>query len=99
VDHTGGLVYCGPQRRAHRSVARRRYGSPAFATRGGGGRGGHGGVGGALTEDGVAVKRPGDSGKAVAIEGVRWGRAPARDRRKGGRCGVRHGEAWPGHLL
>jgi hypothetical protein len=30
-------------------------------------------VGGALSRDGAAVKRPGDSGKAVAIEGARWG--------------------------
>jgi hypothetical protein len=35
------------RRRAHRSVARRRYDSPAVVARGGGGRGGHGGVGGA----------------------------------------------------
>jgi hypothetical protein len=54
-------------------VARRRYGSPAIAVRGRGGRGGRGGGGRALTEDGAAVKRPGDGGKAVAIEGARWG--------------------------
>jgi hypothetical protein len=56
-------------RRAHRSMARRLYDSPAVAARGGGGRGGHGGVGGALTGDGAAVKQPGDGGKAVVIEG------------------------------
>jgi hypothetical protein len=52
---------------------RRRYGSPVVAARGGGGRGGRGDVGGALTKDGAAVKRPGDGGKAVAIEGTWWG--------------------------
>jgi hypothetical protein len=54
---------------AHRSAAHRRYNSPAVTARGGGGRGGHGGVGGALTEDGAAVKWSGDGSKAVAIEG------------------------------
>jgi hypothetical protein len=37
------------------------------------GRGGHDGVGGALIGDGAAVKRPGDGGKAVVIEGTQWG--------------------------
>jgi hypothetical protein len=60
-------------RHTHRSMARRRYGSPVVAARGGGGRGGRGDVGGALTKDGAAVKRPGDGGKAVAIEGTWWG--------------------------
>jgi hypothetical protein len=32
------------------------------------------------------------------IEGVWWGRATVRERRKGGRCGVRRGEVWPGCL-
>jgi hypothetical protein len=59
------------------SPARRRYGSSVVAARGGGGRGGRGGVRGALTGDGAAVKRPSDGGKVVAIEGARWGRAPA----------------------
>jgi hypothetical protein len=54
-----------------------RYGSPAVTTRGGEGRGGRDGVRGALTGDGVMVKRPGDSGKAVVIEGALWRRAPA----------------------
>jgi hypothetical protein len=85
--------------RARWSMARRRYGSPTVAARGGGGRGGRGSVGGALTRDGAVVKRSGDSDKAVTIEGVRWGRAPVRERRKGGRCEVRQGEAWSGHLL
>jgi hypothetical protein len=76
----------------------RRYGSPVVTARGGGGRGGRGGVGGALTGDGAAVKRPGDGGKAVAIEGARWGRDPALER-KGGQCGVRRGEEWQGRLL
>jgi hypothetical protein len=40
--------------------------------RGGGGRGGCSGVRGALTGDRAAVKRPGDGGIAVAIEGARW---------------------------
>jgi hypothetical protein len=53
-------------------MMRRRYGSPVVTVRGGGGRG-CGGVEGALTEDGAAVKRPGDRGKVVEIEGVRWG--------------------------
>jgi hypothetical protein len=61
------------RRCAHWSTVHRCYGSPAVAARGGGGRGGRGGVGGALTRDGAVVKRPGDSGKAVAIEGARWG--------------------------
>jgi hypothetical protein len=56
--------------------------------RGEGGRGGRGGVGGNRTGDGAAVKRPGDDGKAVVIEGTLWGRAPAYERRKEGRCGV-----------
>jgi hypothetical protein len=84
---------------AKSAMVRRRYGSPTVAARGGGGRGGRGSVGGALTGDGVVVKRSGDGDKAVAIEGVRWGRASARERRKGGRCEVWQGEAWPGHLL
>jgi hypothetical protein len=49
--------------------------SPVVTVRGGGGRGGRGGVRGALTRDGAAVKRPSDSGKAMVIEGGRWGRA------------------------
>jgi hypothetical protein len=57
--------------------------------RAGGGRGGRGGVGGARTGDGATVKRPGHDGKAVAIEGARWGWAPAHERRKEGWCGVR----------
>jgi hypothetical protein len=58
---------------AAKSTARRRYGSPAITARGGGGGGGRGGVRVALTGDGAAVKRLGDGGKAVAIEGTRWG--------------------------
>jgi hypothetical protein len=58
---------------AHRSVVRRSYGSLAVIVRGRGGRGGRGGVGGALTRDGVVVKRSSDGGKAVVIEGARWG--------------------------
>jgi hypothetical protein len=54
-------------------MARRRYGSPVVVVRGGGGRGGCSGVRGALTGDGAGVKRPGDGGIAVAIEGARWG--------------------------
>jgi hypothetical protein len=64
------------QWRTHQSTACRCYGSPAVTVRGGGGRGGRGGVRGALTGDRAAVKRPGDGGKAVAIEGAQWGRAP-----------------------
>jgi hypothetical protein len=67
---------------------RRRYASPMVATRGGGGRGGRGGDEGALTGDRAAVKRSGDGGKAVVIEGAQWGQAPVQERRKGGRCGV-----------
>jgi hypothetical protein len=52
---------------------RRSYGSLAVIVRGRGGRGGRGGVGGALTRDGVVVKRSSDGGKAVVIEGARWG--------------------------
>jgi hypothetical protein len=52
---------------------RRRYGSLAVTVRGRGERGGRGGVRGALTGDGAAVKRPGDGGEVVAIEGARWG--------------------------
>jgi hypothetical protein len=74
---------------AHRTMAHRCYGSSAVAARGGGGRGGRGGVRGALTGDGAAVKRPGNGGKAAAIDGTWWGRALARERRKGGWCGVR----------
>jgi hypothetical protein len=59
--------------RTHWSAARRCYGSLAVTARSGGGRGGRGGVGGALTKDGAAVKQPGDSTKAVAIEGAWWG--------------------------
>jgi hypothetical protein len=55
------------------SAARRLYDSQAIATRGGGGRGGRGGVGVALTRDGAMMKRSGDGGKAVAIEGARSG--------------------------
>jgi hypothetical protein len=84
---------------ARRSVAHRRHSSLVVVVRGGGGRGVHGGVGGALTRDGAAVKRPGDGGKAVVIEGARLGRASARERRKGGQCRVRRGEVWPGDLL
>jgi hypothetical protein len=51
-----------------RSRARRRYGSPMVAVRGGGGRRGCGGAGGALTGDGAAVKRPGDGGKTAAMK-------------------------------
>jgi hypothetical protein len=57
-------------RHAHRSMARRRYGSLVVVVRGGGGRGGCSGVRGALTGDGAGVKRPGDGGIAVAIEGA-----------------------------
>jgi hypothetical protein len=96
MDHTGGSVHtrCAAVRprawqRTHRSMARRHYGSPAVAARGGGGRGGCGSVRAALTGDGAAVKRSGDGGKVMAIEGTRWGRAPAQERRKGARCGVR----------
>jgi hypothetical protein len=67
----------------------RRYSSPVVAARAEGGRGGRGGVGGARTGDGATVKRPGHDSKAVVIEGVRWGQAPACERRKEGWCGVR----------
>jgi hypothetical protein len=60
----------------HRSTARRHYRSLVVSARGGGGKGGPGGVGGALTGDGAA------------IEGMRWGRAPTCERRKGGQCGA-----------
>jgi hypothetical protein len=46
----------------------RRYGLPAVVTRGGGGRGGRSGAEGALTGDRVAVKWPGDGGKAVVMK-------------------------------
>jgi hypothetical protein len=62
------VVREGARRCAHRSTARRRYGSPAVAVRGEGGRGGRGGAGGALTGDGAVVKRPGDGGKAAAMK-------------------------------
>jgi hypothetical protein len=64
------------------SMARRHYGLPLVATRGGGGRRGCGLVGVALTGDGAVVKRPCDGGKVVSIEGARWGRALAWERRK-----------------
>jgi hypothetical protein len=57
------------QRHTCQSAARRRYGSPAVDVRGGGGRVGCSGARGALTGDGVAVKRPSDGGKAVAMKG------------------------------
>jgi hypothetical protein len=75
---------------AYQSAARRRYGSPPVAVRGGGGRGGRGGAGGALTGDGVAVKRPGDGGKAVATK-VRGG-GELRCERGGKEGGVVYGE-------
>jgi hypothetical protein len=53
---------------AYRSMARRRYGSPAVAVRGEGGRGGRGGAGGALTRDGATVKRLGDGGKTAVMK-------------------------------
>jgi hypothetical protein len=49
-------------------TACRRYDSPTVAVRGRGGRGGHGGARGALTGDGVAVKRLSDGGKAAAMK-------------------------------
>jgi hypothetical protein len=49
------------------STMHRRYGLPTVVTRGGGGRGGCGGAEGGLTEDGAAVKRPGDGGKAAVM--------------------------------
>jgi hypothetical protein len=58
---------------AAKGTTHRSYGSPAVAARGRGGRGGCGGVGGALAGDGAAMKRSGDGGKAVVIEGTRWG--------------------------
>jgi hypothetical protein len=61
-----------------------RYGSPAVTARGGGGRGGHDGVRGALTRYGAVVKRPGDDGKTVVIEGALWGRVR---RERGGKDG------------
>jgi hypothetical protein len=60
------------RRRARWSAAWRRYVSPAVAARGGGGSGGRGGVGGALTGDRAVMKRPGDNGKVVVIEGTQW---------------------------
>jgi hypothetical protein len=59
--------------RACQRMAHRRYSSPAVTARGGGGRGGHGSVGGALTGDRAVMKQPADDGKAVVIEGTRWG--------------------------
>jgi hypothetical protein len=56
------------RRRACRSVAHRRYGSPTVAARGGGGRGGRDGAGGALTGDRTTVKRSGDGGKAAVMK-------------------------------
>jgi hypothetical protein len=79
---------------ACQSASRRRCGSPAVAAMGGGGRGGRSGAEGALTGDGATVKRPGDGD-----EGARWGRALARERRNGGRCGVRRDEVRSGCLL
>jgi hypothetical protein len=75
---------------AYQSAARRRYGSPPVAVRGGGGRGGRGGAGGALTGDGVVVKRLGDGGKAAAMK-VRGG-GELRCERGGKEGGVGCGE-------
>jgi hypothetical protein len=51
-----------------RSAARRRYGLPEVVARGGGERVGRGSAGGALTGDGVVVKRPGVSGKVAVMK-------------------------------
>jgi hypothetical protein len=72
-------VHGGPWRHACRSKARRCYGSLAVAVRGGGGRGGCGGARGDHTEDGAAVKRPGDGGK-VAGKKARGGGELWRER-------------------
>jgi hypothetical protein len=78
------------QRLTYWSMVHRRYGSPAAAVRGGGGRGGCGGARGALTGDEVAVKWPGDGGKATAMK-VRGGDEL--------QCELRRDEARPGCLL
>jgi hypothetical protein len=66
------VVRSRAQRLTYCSMVHRRYGSPVVAVRGGGGRGGCGGARGALTGDEVAVKWPGDGGKATAMK-VRGG--------------------------
>jgi hypothetical protein len=94
VDHVRPWSTVDRGSAAESVAAHRRYGSPAVATRGGGGTGGCGSAEGALTGDGAAVKRPGDGVKAAAMKGH-----GARERRKGGRCGERRGEVRPGCLL
>jgi hypothetical protein len=79
---------------AYRSTVRRHYGSPAVATRGGGGRGGCGGAGGAFTRDGVVVKRSGNGGKAAAMKA--HGGDELRRERGGKEGGVGCGEMWSG---
>jgi hypothetical protein len=62
------------RRHARRSVMRKCYSSPVVAVRGGSGRGGCGDAGGALTGDGAAVMRSGDSGKAAAMKACGGGK-------------------------
>jgi hypothetical protein len=76
--------------RACRSTAHRRYSSPPVAVRGRGGRGGRGGAEGAHTEDGAAVKQPGDGGEAAAMKVC--GRGELRCERGGKEGGVGCGE-------
>jgi hypothetical protein len=86
---------CGRAARAHRSLAPGPSGDQWRQPRGEGRGDEVGELDGAQTE---RLEAAGRVRATAVIKCPWWGSAPVRERRKGGWCGVRRGEAWPGTL-